>query len=74
MTQRVKVTMFIKPREVIYGIIYQIGRKSFHNSIKLFAVVFELRGVIYLYMDFVTDLPKIVGVITLTDKIKIKQT
>jgi len=39
---------------------------------KLFGVIFELSGVLYLYRDFVTVLAKIVAAVTLIDKIKMK--
>jgi len=37
---------------------------------KLFGVIFELTGVLYLYRDFVTILVKIAATITLMDRIK----
>jgi len=37
---------------------------------KLFAVVFELSGVLYLYRDFVTVLAKLAAAVTLMDKTK----
>jgi len=39
---------------------------------KLFGVIFELSGVLYLYRDFVTVLTKIAITVTLMDKIKIE--
>jgi len=39
---------------------------------KLFDVIFELSGVLYLYRDFVTVLAKIATPVTLMDKIKIE--
>jgi len=35
------------------------------NSMKLFGVIFELSGVLYLYRDFVTVLSKIAAAVTL---------
>jgi len=37
---------------------------------KLFAMFFDLNGVLYLYRDFVTVLAKIATTVTLMDKIK----
>jgi len=37
---------------------------------KLFGVIFELGGVLYLYRDFVTVLAKNTSVVTLMDKTK----
>jgi len=42
------------------------------NSMKLFSVIFELSGVLYLYRDSVTVLAKIATAVTLMDKIKIE--
>jgi len=39
---------------------------------KLFGVIFELSGVLYLYRDSVIVLAKIVTAITLMDKIKME--
>ena len=39
---------------------------------KLFGVIFELSGVIYLYRDSITVLAKIATTITLMDKVKMK--
>jgi len=40
------------------------------NSMKLFGVIFELSGVLYLYRDSVTVLAKTATAVTLMDKIK----
>jgi len=37
---------------------------------KLFGVIFELSGVLYLYRDFITVLAKIGATVTLMDKTK----
>ena len=42
------------------------------NSMKLFDVIFELSGILYLYRDFVTVLAKITAAVTLIDKIKME--
>jgi len=42
------------------------------NSIKLFDVIFDLSGVLYLYRDFVIVLAKIATTVTIMDKIKRK--
>jgi len=39
---------------------------------KLFGVIFELSGVLYLYRDSVTVLAQIAIIVTLIDKIKMK--
>jgi len=39
---------------------------------KLFSVIFELSGVLYLYRDSVTVLAKIATTVTVMDKIKMK--